>query len=59
MEVEQAPFAPTIARCYLVILSIEHGLSQKLYLETVAIVAITNRVSSVKLNKTMTVNYIT
>ena len=39
MEVEQAPFTPTIARCYQAILSIEHDLSQKLDLEAVAIVA--------------------
>ena len=37
MEVEQAPFAPAIARCYLAILSIEHDLSQKLDLEVIAI----------------------
>ena len=39
VEVEQAPFAPAIARCYQAILSIEHDLSQKLDLEAVAIVA--------------------
>ena len=27
VEVEQAPFAPAIARCYQAILSIEHDLS--------------------------------
>ena len=37
--VGQASFAPAIARCYLVILSIEYDLSQKLDLEAVAIVA--------------------
>ena len=37
VEVEQAPFEPVIARCYLTILSIEHNLSQKFDLETVAI----------------------
>ena len=37
MEVEQAPFAPAIARCYLAILSIEDDLSQKLDLEVIAI----------------------
>ena len=39
MEVEQAPFAHAIARCYLAILSIEHGYLKssiwKLYLYTV------------------------
>ena len=45
MEVKQASFAPVIFRCYLAILSIEHDLSQKLDLETVAIVAIANGVS--------------
>ena len=35
----QASFAPAIARCYLVILSIECDLSQKLDLVAVAIVA--------------------
>ena len=39
MEVEQAPFAPAIARCHQAILSIEHDLSQKFDLEAVAIVA--------------------
>ena len=39
VEVEQAPFAPAIARCYMAILSIEHDLSLKLDLEAVAIVA--------------------
>ena len=33
MEVEQAPFAPAIARCYSAILSIEHDLSQRLDLK--------------------------
>ena len=47
MEVEQAPFAPANARYYLAVLSLEHGLSQKLDLETVVIA---NRVSSVKSN---------
>ena len=37
VEVEQAPFAPAIARCYQAILSIVHDLSQKLDLEAVAI----------------------
>ena len=37
MEVEQAPFAPAIPRCYLATLSIEHDLSQKLGLEAIAI----------------------
>ena len=40
MKVEQALFAPVIARYYLAILSIEHDLSQKLDLEAVAIVTI-------------------
>ena len=35
----QTPFAPTIARCYLAILSLEYDLSQKLDREAVAIVA--------------------
>ena len=35
-EVEQAPFESAIARCYLVILLIEHNLSQKFDLEAVA-----------------------
>ena len=39
VEVEQAPFAPAIARCYQAILSIQHDFSQKLDLEVVAIVA--------------------
>ena len=56
MEVEQAP---VIARCYLAILSIEYDLSQKLGLETVAIVAIAIRVSSVKSNRRIAVNYMT
>ena len=34
MEMEQAPFAPAIARCYLAILSVEQA---KLDLEAVAI----------------------
>ena len=37
VEVEQAPFEPAIARCYLAILSIEHNLSQKFDREAVAI----------------------
>ena len=37
VEVEQAPFKPAIARCYLAILLIEHNLSQKFDLEAVAI----------------------
>ena len=51
VEMEQAPFAPAITRCYLANLSIEHDLSQKLNLEAVVIAAIANRVSSVKLNR--------
>ena len=39
VQLEQAPFAPAIARCYEAILSIEHNLSQKLDLEAIAIVA--------------------
>ena len=37
VEVEQAPFEPAIASCYMAILSIEHNLSQKFDLEAVAI----------------------
>ena len=61
MEVEQAPCAPVIARCYLAILSIEHDLphNQKLDVEAVTILAIANRVSSVKSNRRMAVNCMT
>ena len=39
-EVEQAPFAPAIARYYLIaILSVENDLSQKFDLEAAAFVA--------------------
>ena len=55
MKVEEAPFAPAIFRCYLAIPSIEHNLSQKLDLETVAIAAIANRVSSVQSNRRIVV----
>ena len=40
MEVEQAPFAPAITRCYFMsIITIDHDLSQELDLEAVGIVA--------------------
>ena len=59
----QAPFAPAIARCYLVILSIEYDLSQKLDLEAVAIIrsylAIANGISSDKSNRRIAVNCMT
>ena len=37
VEVEQAPFEPAIATCYLAVLSIEHKLSQKFDLEALAV----------------------
>ena len=43
LEMEQAPFVPAIARCYLVILSVQF-LCLKLDFEDVAVVAIANRV---------------
>ena len=58
MKVEEAPFAPAIVRCYLAIPSIEHNLSQKLDLKTVAIAAIANRVSNSSVQRIVVI-YIT
>ena len=49
-ELEQAPFEPVIASCYMAILSIQHNLSQKFDLEVVAIAS--NKLTVfVKLNR--------
>ena len=58
VEVEQAPFEPAIASCYMAILSIEHNLSQKFDLEAVAI-ASSELTVFVKSNRSgqMAVNY--
>ena len=60
VEVEQAPFEPAIASCYMAILSVEHNLSQKFDLEAVAIAS--SELTRCLLNQTdrqMAVNYMT
>ena len=42
VEVESAPFAPTIARYYLAINLIEHDITQKLDLEAILVAIVTS-----------------